>query len=76
MNGLIMDCPLTIPSILRRAEQLYYAREIVTRRPDKSRHVCTYAEMVDRTKRLTLALWGELGINPAGLRAGPGPIGR
>jgi len=56
MNGLIMDCPLTIPSILRRAEQLHFAREIVTRRPDKSRHQYTYAEMVERTKRLTLAL--------------------
>ena len=56
LNGLIMDYELTIPSMLRRAEQMYYDREIVTRLPDKSRHCHTYAQMVDRTKRLALAL--------------------
>ena len=61
MNGLIMDYQLTIPSMLRRAEQLYFDREIVTRLPDKSRHRYTYADMVDRTKRLSLALT-KLGV--------------
>ncbi|MBI2824621.1 MAG: long-chain fatty acid--CoA ligase [Planctomycetia bacterium] len=61
MNGLIMDFQLTIPAMLRRAEQLHFAREIVTRRPDKSYHRYTYADMVERSKRLSLAL-GNLGI--------------
>jgi fatty-acyl-CoA synthase len=56
LNGLIMDYQLTIPTMLRRAEQLYFDREIVTRLANKSRHCYTYADMVDRTKRLSLAL--------------------
>ncbi len=61
MHGLIMDYQLTIPAMLRRAEQLHFGREIVTRRPDKSRHSYTYADMIERTKRLTLGL-AKLGV--------------
>ena len=61
LNGLIMDYQLTIPTMLRRAEQLYFDREIVSRLPDRSRHSHTYADMVDRTKRLSLALT-KLGV--------------
>jgi fatty-acyl-CoA synthase len=58
VNGLIMDYELNVPAILRRAEQLFGHKEIVTRRTDKSFHRYTYAEFAERTKRLTLALKG------------------
>ncbi|MBX3411534.1 MAG: long-chain fatty acid--CoA ligase [Pirellulales bacterium] len=61
MHGLIMDYQLTLPAILRRAEQLFAAREVVSRLPDRSSHRYTYADMVRRTKRLSLAL-NKLGI--------------
>ncbi len=61
MHGLIMDCQLTIPWILRRAEQLHHDRELVTRLPDKSIHRYTYGEMIPRAKRLAVGL-GDLGI--------------
>ena len=52
MNGLIMDYGLNIPSILRRGEQLFGRKEIVTRLPDKSFHRYTYADFGRRAKRL------------------------
>ncbi len=61
MKGLIQDFQLTLPYILRRAEQLYGYREIVTRRPDKSFHRYTYADFVTRSKKLAVAL-KKLGI--------------
>jgi fatty-acyl-CoA synthase len=42
--------------MLRRSEQLHFDREIVTRRPDKSLHRCTYGDMIGRAKRLAVAL--------------------
>jgi fatty-acyl-CoA synthase len=62
MHGLIMDFQLTIPTILRRAEQLHYDREVVTRLPDKSLHRYTYGDMIRRAKRLAVAL-KKLGIH-------------
>ena len=56
MHGLIMDFQLTIPAMLRRCEQLHYDREIVTRLPDKSLHRYTNGDMVQRAKRLAVAL--------------------
>ena len=61
MKGLIQDFQLTLPYVLRRAEQLYGYREIVTRRPDKSFHRYTYADFVSRSKKLAVAL-KKLGI--------------
>ncbi|MBA2476212.1 MAG: long-chain fatty acid--CoA ligase [Actinobacteria bacterium] len=61
MDGLIMDYQLTLPAILRRAEQLFGHKEIVTRLPDRSFHRYTYADFAVRAKRLALAL-AELGI--------------
>ena len=58
MNGLIMDYELNVPAILRRGEQLFPDKEIVTRRPDKSFHRYTYADFAGRTKQLALALRG------------------
>src|SRR5215207_9740430 len=61
VRGLTSDFQLTLPYILRRAEQLYGYREIVTRRPDKSFHRHTFADFVSRSKKLALAL-DELGL--------------
>jgi len=61
MNGLTMDYQLTVPALLRRAEALFGAKRIVSRLPDKSYHRYTYADMVDRAKRLAVALQG-LGV--------------
>ena len=58
MNGLIMDYELNVPAILRRGEQLFAHKQIVTRRTDKSFHRYTYADFAQRTKQLTLALKG------------------
>jgi fatty-acyl-CoA synthase len=56
LEGLAQDYQLTLPVILRRAEQLYGYREIVTRRPDKSFHRHTFADFVSRSKKLAVAL--------------------
>ena len=63
LEGLVQDFQLTLPYFLRRAEQLYGYREIVTRRPDKSFHRHTYADFVSRSKKLAVAL-GNLGLEP------------
>ncbi|GAC1424189.1 MAG: long-chain fatty acid--CoA ligase [Ktedonobacteraceae bacterium] len=56
MNGLMMSYQLTIHAIMRRAESLHGRREIVSRLPDKQFHRYTYADFIQRTKQLTLAL--------------------
>ena len=56
MDGLMMDYQLNVPAILRRADELYGDREIVSRQPDKSWHRYTYADFVSRTKKLIVAL--------------------
>jgi fatty-acyl-CoA synthase len=61
MQGLIMDFELTIPVMLRRAEQLFGSQEIVTRLPDRSLHRYTYADFIPRARRLGAALT-ELGM--------------
>ena len=61
--GLIMDYPLTLPAILRRAELLYGKKEIVSRLPDKRFHRYTYTDFVRRAQRLAVAL-RKLGIKP------------
>jgi len=63
MHGLMMDYPLTLSTIFRRAEQLFGRREIVSRLPDRSLHRYTYADWAARTRRLAQALAG-LGIRP------------
>jgi hypothetical protein len=61
MDGLMVDYPLTLDAILRRADTLYRTREIVSRLPDKSIHRCTYAQLAARSRRLAAAL-RRLGI--------------
>jgi len=62
VEGLIMDYQLNVPAILRRAEQLFGDKEIVTRVPDRSWHRYTYADFVPRARRLAAALRNELGL--------------
>jgi fatty-acyl-CoA synthase len=63
MQGLMMDYPLTIPAIVRRAQTLYRDRPISGRRPDRSILRTTYGEVLDRVRRLATAL-RALGIKP------------
>src|SRR5262245_17000965 len=61
MLGLMMDYPLTLSTIFRRAESLYSNREVVTRLADKSLHRTTYGDFAVRARGLARALCG-LGI--------------
>jgi acyl-CoA synthetase (AMP-forming)/AMP-acid ligase II len=63
VDGLMMDFPLTLPHLLRRAETYFGEKEIVTRLPDKSFHRYTYADLTRRSRQLAVALQG-LGLEP------------
>ena len=63
MNGLMMDFPLTVSAIFRRAEQMFSGREIVWRNADKSVSRYTFADFTARARRLATALEG-LGVQP------------
>jgi fatty-acyl-CoA synthase len=63
VKGLMMDFQLTIPAVMRRADQLFGPKEIVSRLPDRSFHRYTYADFIARTKRLAVAL-RQLGVQP------------
>jgi fatty-acyl-CoA synthase len=58
VQGLMMDYQLNVPAILRRADELFGDREIVSRLPDKSWHRYRYADFTSRAKRLAVALRG------------------
>jgi fatty-acyl-CoA synthase len=62
MDGLMMDFPLTLPTLLRRAETYFGEKEVVTRLPDKSFHRYTYSDMARRAKQLAAGLQ-ELGLD-------------
>ena len=55
MNGLMMDYPLTLSTIFRRAETIYQRREIVSRLADKSIHRYTMGEFAHRARKLAPA---------------------
>jgi len=63
MRGLMMDYPLSIPAIVRRVETLFPDRKIVSRRPDRTICRTTYRHVVERVRRLSVALQ-ELGVQP------------
>lgn len=63
MHGLMMDFPLTLTAIFRRAEVFAANREIVTRLPDKTLHRYRYRDLAARTRRLVRVLQ-ELGVAP------------
>jgi fatty-acyl-CoA synthase len=56
MDGLMMDFPLTLTHLLRRAETYLGRGEIVSRRPDKTFDRSTYAETLGRARKLAVAL--------------------
>ncbi len=61
---MMMNYQLTLPTILRRAEQLYPHKEIATRLPDRSVHRYAYSDFVSRAKKLSVVL------KDFGIRAG------
>jgi fatty-acyl-CoA synthase len=63
MRGLMMDYQLTLPTILRRAENLFGKKAIITRLPDKSLHRYTYKDMALRVRKLADGLC-RLGVGP------------
>ena len=63
MNGLMMDYQLTLPTILRRVEAYFGAKEVVTRLPDKSFHRYTYADMGARGANFYNALVRRYGYD-------------
>ena len=64
MNGLMMDFPLTLSAIFRRAEQVFRRQQIVWRNADKSISRYSCADFADRARRLAQILL-DLGIRPS-----------
>src|SRR5881396_2391227 len=62
MEGLMMRTPLLVRHIAERAETVFEGREIVSRTQDGVER-STYAEVVQRARRLASALRG-LGVGP------------
>ena len=60
MNGLMMDVPLTITSIMQHAEKVNGDVEIVSVTGDNPRHRYTYRDAFRRTRQLANAIagWG------------------
>ncbi len=63
MNGLMMEFPLTLSALRRRAEEYFGGKEIVSRLPDRRFHRYTYADFGRRVKQLALGL-RALGVQP------------
>src|SRR5579862_8819454 len=61
MKGLMMDFQLTLPTILRRAENLFAEKKIISLLPDKSIHRYSYRDFAMRVKKLAAGLQ-HLGI--------------
>jgi fatty-acyl-CoA synthase len=59
----MMNFPLSIPAVVRRCATLFGSKAVVSRRPDRTIVRHTYAETIDRVRRLAVALC-ELGIRP------------
>jgi len=63
MQGLMMDWPLTLPSILEHAALYHPQQEVVARTVEGPIHRYSYAEALGRVKRLSNALV-TLGVKP------------
>ena len=61
MRGLMMDYALTIPALVRRAAALFGHKRIVSRLGDRSLDRRTYADVLERSMRLSVAL-SDLGV--------------
>jgi fatty-acyl-CoA synthase len=62
MQGLMMDYPLTITSLMRHADQLHRNSEIVSLSYDNPRHRYRYADCFRRVRQLANAL-AKLGVS-------------
>jgi fatty-acyl-CoA synthase len=56
MEGLMMDFPLTLTHVLRRAETFFGNGQIVTRLPDRSFHRTNHGDTLRRARQLAVAL--------------------
>jgi fatty-acyl-CoA synthase len=56
VDGLMMDFPLTLNHLLKRAETYFGNGEIVSRQADTSLHRTNYGDVMRRAKRLAAAL--------------------
>lgn len=63
MQGLMMDAPLLVSSVIEHAARVHGSIEIVARTAEGGFHRTTYAEAHTRSKRLAKAL-GALGVKP------------
>lgn len=63
MQGLMMDAPLLVSSVLEHAARIHGTTEIVARTAEGGIHRTTYAEAHTRAKRLATAL-ARLGVRP------------
>ncbi len=63
MNGLMMQQPLLISSLIVHAERHHGEQEVVTRRVEGDIHHTTYREVAARSRRMAKAL-GALGVKP------------
>jgi 3-(methylthio)propionyl---CoA ligase len=63
MQGLMMDAPLLVSSVLEHAARIHGMTEIVARTAEGGMHRTTYAEAHSRAKRLAKAL-ARLGVGP------------
>jgi acyl-CoA synthetase (AMP-forming)/AMP-acid ligase II len=63
MNGLMMDFPLTLSAVFRRAESIFRRQEIVWRNADRSISRYTCADFAGRARRLAQVLI-DLGLRP------------
>ena len=62
MEGLMMNYPLTVPSILDHGYRVFPKKEIISILPDKTRHSYTYTDLFERSKKLMHALVNKLGV--------------
>ena len=63
MHGLMMEMPLSIPALLRRAESIFPHKAIVSRQVDRTVARSTYGACVDGARRLAAAM-RTLGVRP------------
>ena len=61
MNGLMMQEPLLISSLLVHAERHHGEQEVVSRRVEGDMHRTTYRELASRSRRMANAL-ARLGV--------------
>jgi fatty-acyl-CoA synthase len=63
MRGLMMNMPLSIPALLRRADTIFSHKPIVTRMADRTVVRSTYGECLTGARRLAAAM-RSLGVRP------------